>query len=102
MSILRLMATKRLSVITRLQNFRFPVSSADARLCVYAAGDSVLPVEHCNLWPMCRCFFGRHMRETHNRNEGSDSAHVGSRAIQFDHSFSGRALYDVGLAAFTV
>src|SRR5205807_4610080 len=45
-------ATKRLSVIARLQNFRFPFSLAGARLCVCAADDSVLPVEHCNLWLM--------------------------------------------------
>src|SRR5437667_10496535 len=102
MSILRLMATKRLSVIARLQNFRFPFSSAGARLCVCAAGDSVLPVEHCNLWPMCPCFFGGQARETHNRNEVSDFDSVGSRAIQLDHAFSGRAIYDVSLEAFTV
>ena len=58
MSILRLMATKRLSAIARLQNFRFPFSSAGARLWVCGADDSVLPVEHGNLWPMCLYFFG--------------------------------------------
>ena len=102
MSILRLAATKRLLAIARLQNFRFPVSLADARLCVYAAGDSVLPVEHCNLWPMCRCFFGGQARETHNGKEMADFSQVRRCSIQLDHAFSGRAIYDVGLEAFTV
>jgi len=72
MSILRLMATKRLSAIARLQNFRFPFSSAGARLCVCATDDSVLPVEHGNLWPMCLCFFGGQARETHDTKQMAD------------------------------
>src|SRR6266700_5368622 len=102
MSILQLMATKRLLAIARLQNFRFPFSSARAHLCLCTADDPVLPVEHCNLRPMCLCFFGGQARETHNSKQMANFSQVCRCSVQLDQTFSRCAIDNVGPEALTV